>query len=136
MTKAKLALYIVLEFVFGLGFGITGGLLFSMFDTWDIFNSVLFTFIVIFVTIPVGVGMIGYFYLKQLGCQKDFGKSILLSILGLVGFVMLYLILDSFAFKSMSHYVSSILLPIILPSMGAVLGFNYKVITRKGFSNN
>lgn len=132
MTKAKLAVYIVLEFVFGLGFGVTGGLLFSMFDTWDIFYSVLFTFIIIFVTIPVGVGVVGYFYLSQLGRQKDFGKSFLLSILGLVGFVILYLTLSSFAFKIMAHYVSSILLPIILPAIGAVLGFNYKIITGKG----
>lgn len=117
MTKAKLAVYIVLEFVFGLGFGVTGGLLFSMFGTWDIFYSVLFTFIIIFVTIPVGVGVVGYFYLSQLGRQKDFGKSILLSILGLVGFVILYLILSSFAFKIMAHYVSSILLPIKPPQI-------------------
>lgn len=131
MTKIKNLGYIFLELIFGLGFGILGGLLFSLFDNWDLFASVLFTFIVIFLTIPVGVGLVGYFHLRQLGRQKDFGQAFLLSILGLIGFIVVYIIFDLFTGRLIPHYVSSVLLPILLPLIGAVMGFNYRILNKK-----
>lgn len=131
MTKIKNLGYIFLEFIFGLGFGILGGRLFSLFDNWDLFTSVLFTFMVIFVTIPVGVGLVGYFHLRHLGRQKDFGQAFLLSILGLIGFVVVYLIFNSLTFRLIPHYVNSVLLPILLPLAGTVVGFNYRRLNKK-----
>jgi hypothetical protein len=131
MAKIKNLAYIILELVFGLGFGILGALLFSLFDKWDLFYSVLFTFVAIFVTIPAGVGLVGYFHLRHLGRQKDFGQSFLLSMLGLLTFIVLYLIFNSFNFRLIPYYINSVLLPILLPLTGTVIGFNYRVLRAK-----
>jgi len=131
MINNRTSRYIFLEFISGLAFGILGGLIFSLFDNWDLFASVLFTFIVIFLTIPVGVGLVGYFHLRSLGRQKDFGQAFLLSILGLIGFVLVYIVFNSFTFRLIPHYVSSVLLPILLPLTGAVIGFNYRITKQK-----
>lgn len=126
MTKIKNRGYIILEFLFGLSFGTMGGLLFSSFDKWsDPFYSIFFSFITVYVTILTGVGLVGYFHLKNLKRQKDFGQALSLSTLGLIGFVVLYILLNSITFRLIPHYVSSVLLPILLPLIGAVLGFNF-----------
>ena len=77
----------------------------------------------------IGIGLVGFFYLKQINRTADFGESMLLSFLGLIGFLILYAIINSLTFKLIPHYLSSVLLPIILPMTGGVIGFNYK--TRK-----
>jgi len=132
MTKRKNLGYIFLELISGLVFGILGGLLFSQFDRWDLFLSVLFTFLVIFLSMPVGVGLVGYFHLRNLGRLKDFGQAFLSSILGLIGFVLLYLIFNAFTFRIIPHYISSGLLPVLLPLTGTVIGFNYRILKQIG----
>jgi len=127
MTTLKNFGFIILELLAGLGIGILGGVLFSLIDKWDLFYSVLFTFISIFLAIPAGVGLVGYFHLRYLNRQKDFGQAFLLSILGLIVFILVYLILDSVAFGFIPHYLSSVVLPIFLPLMGTVIGFNFQI---------
>lgn len=123
MTKSKTLFFILLELLVGLGFGILGGYLFSLFDPWgDLFYSIFFLFIFILVGILTGIGLVGYFYLKQIGRLDDFIISMTLALVGLVFFAFLATL-----------YHSSIL-AIILPMTGAIIGFNYK--TRRLFRQN
>ena len=123
MAKYKKTIFIALEFIIGMGFGLLGGYLFTLFDNWDLYYSVLFTFSVSFVSALTGIGLIGYFYLKQIGRSNQFWESILLSFFGLVIFLILCIVITSL--KLLPYNLSSILY-VILPMIGAVIGFNYK----------
>ena len=126
MTRSRKGIFIILEFVFGLAFGLLGGYIFSFFDKWDLYYSVMFTFLSVFASTLIGIGLVGFFYLKQINRTADFGESMLLSFFGLIGFLILYAIITSLTFRLIPHYLSSVLLPIILPMTGGVIGFNYK----------
>lgn len=123
MTKLKLTIFIILEFIFGIGFGFLGLYVFSYFNVWnDLFYSIIFGFIAGFGFTLIGIGLIGYFYLKQIDRKDDFGESMLLSFFGLVGFSFLYIVI-TIEFQSIM-YLDRVLL--ILPLTGAIIGFNNK----------
>jgi hypothetical protein len=132
MIKKRLIItgFILLEIIFGLGFALLGGYIFSKFDKADITSSVLNTFIILFISMIFGVGLIGYFHLKYFEKLSIFGKSILSSCIGLIAFIILYIVINSLTFDYLPHYLSSVILPIVLPMTGAVLGFNFLIIKK------
>jgi len=68
-----------------------------------------------------GIGLVGYFYLKEIGRLDDIIMSM---VLGLVGLIF-------FSFLAVLYNLDSPILYIILPMTGAIIGFNYK--TRRVF---
>jgi len=122
--------FVLLEIIFGLGFALIGGYIFSIFDKADITSSVLNTFMIVFISIILGISLIGYFHLKYIQKLSIFGKSILSSCIGLITFLILYVIINSLTFDYLPHYLSSVILPIVLPMTGAVLGFNFLTIKK------
>ena len=124
--------FIILEFIAGFIFGVLGGYAFSFFDRYNrLDTSIVLALTCAFVTLLIGVGIIGYIHLKKLGRLKYFGQSIAFSLLGLVVFVLLYILIKLVADQALPYYMGSFLLPILLPLTGAVLGFNLKNYRRQ-----
>jgi uncharacterized protein YacL len=125
MTKSKRIFFIILEFLSGLGFGILGTYIFSFFDKWDLLDSVLFTFMALFASMLTGIGLVGYVYLKRINKLSEFVISMVLSFVGLIIFLLLYIMLSSLI-PYLTFYKLNPLLAIVLPMTGAVIGFNFK----------
>jgi uncharacterized membrane-anchored protein len=135
--NAKLiqSIFVALEFVFGIGFAILGGHIFSFFDHGDIAVSVFNTFVVAFISMMVGVVMMGYFHYRTIDRLKEFGKAIGWCFLGLLIFLILYIVITALTFKLLPHYVSSVILPIVMPVAGAVIGMNYIIFREKNIDS-
>lgn len=131
--NAKLiqSIFVTLEFIFGLGFGILGGYIFSFFDKADITASVFNTFVIAFISMMAGVVLIGYFHYRAIDRLNEFGKAIGCCFLGLLVFLILYVVVNALTFKVLPHYISSVILPIVMPVAGAVVGLNYIIVRGK-----
>jgi hypothetical protein len=127
MTKDIKFELIIKEIFVGLACGLVGVLIFSLFDPWDLYYSVMFGSIAGYLSMWTGIGVVGYLTLKKLGRQNEFTESIGLSFLGLIAAVGLYAILVSLTFKIHPYFISSFIMPIVLPLTGAILGFNYRL---------
>ena len=128
----KNSIFITLEFIAGFVFGVLGGYAFSFFDRYNnLDTSIALAFACAFISLLIGVGVIGYLHLKKIGRAKYFGRSVVFSLLGLIVFVLLYILIELLAYQALPYYISSFLLPILLPLTGAVLGFNYKNYRRE-----
>lgn len=130
-ARLRQPIFVVLEFISGLGFGILGGYVFSFFDKADITASVFNTFAIAFISMIIGVVLVGYFHYKAINRLNEFGKATGLCFLGLFAFLILYIIVNALTFRILPHYISSVILPIIMPLIGSVIGLNY-IILRTG----
>ncbi len=63
----------------------------------------------------------------KIGKRKSFFKAMGLGVTGMVLFLILYILQNFLTFDYLPHYVSSIALPVILPIIGGVVGFNYNL---------
>lgn len=129
--KSRLLIFVSLEILSGLGFGILGSYLFSFDDNSDIAASIFNTFVIGFISMLVGVVFIGYFHYRVTDRLNEFGNAIGWCFLGLVMFLIFYIIVNTLTFKLLPHYVSSIILPLIMPVIGAVIGMNYIIVRKK-----
>ena len=128
MNVIKFQTFVIfIEFCCGIVFGILGGYLYSFFDTKDLLASVANTFLCAFVASLIGIELVGYFHLRALGRLKQFGTAIFYSFLGLVSFLILYIVIYELTFRLIPHYLSSVILPVLLPIAGGVMGFNLKI---------
>jgi len=124
--------FIILEFIAGFIFGVLGGYAFSFFDRYNrLGTSIAMALTCAFIALLTGVGIIGYIHLKKIGRTKYFGQSIIFSLIGLIVFVLLYVLIKLMGYEPLPYFIRTILLPILLPLTGAVLGFNYKNYTRQ-----
>ena|ERR1051326_4248590 len=124
--------FIILEFIAGFVFGVLGGYGFSFFERYNSLDtSIVLALTSAFIALLIAVGVIGYVHLKKIGRTKYFGQSIVFSLVGLVVFVLLYILIKLMADQQLPYFIDSVLLPILLPLTGAVLGFNYKNIGKR-----
>jgi NhaP-type Na+/H+ or K+/H+ antiporter len=124
--------FIILEFIAGFVFGVLGGYAFSFFDRYNSLDtSIVLALTSAFIALLTAVGVIGYLHLKKMGRTKYFGQSVVFSLVGLVVFVLLYILIKLMADRQLPYFIDSVLLPILLPLTGAVLGFNYKNIRKR-----
>lgn len=123
--------YVLLEAISGLVFAILGGYIFSFFDKGHITASVINTFLVIFISIIIGIGIVGYFHLRSIEMLAYYGKSMVFSFIGLIVFLLIYIIIVSLSFEFLPYYISSVVMPVILPLIGAVVGFNLLTLKRR-----
>jgi hypothetical protein len=130
-VKLRQRIFVTLELLFGLGFGILAGYVFSFFDKADMTASVFNTFMTVFIAMMIGVVLIGYFHFRAMNRLSEFGKAVGWCFLGLLAFLILYIILNALTFRILPHYISSVILPVIMPVAGAVMGLNYVLIKAK-----
>ena len=116
-------LFIISEFFSGIGLGISGLYIFSFFDNWDLFSSILFSIAIMSICALTGIGLVGYFYLKQIDRQHEFLISMVLSFFGLFVFLVLSVVLDSWINQDIPPFIYFILL-----AGGAVAGFHLKTM--------
>lgn len=120
------------EVLAGLGLGFLGIMLFiSFFGKLDLLASILFGLITFYLFSSTGIFVVGYYYLKYDGRQKEFLKYTFRSFLGFILGLGLYFFLTILTFEQFSHYLSSNVLPIVLPFTGMILGFNYNLVPDK-----
>ena len=108
-------IYIVLEFIFGIGLAILSFYLYTLYDTESsLMDDIFYSFLFLYAGALLGIWSIGYFYFKKIQRLKNLVSAIFLSILGLIAFLTISMVIDfsgSIAF-------------IVLPIAGAVFGFN------------
>jgi hypothetical protein len=80
-------------------------------------TSVFYGFLIGFICMLTGIGLVGYFHLKMIRMLHKFGKAVTFSFLGLIVFLILYLFVENL-FPDLG------ILALIIPLSGAVVGFN------------
>jgi len=123
--KKLIILYIFLETLVGFGLGIAFIYILPFSGKGHLEQSMINTFMTVFLGVIIGIAIPGYFHCKKISKLNRFFKAVGFSIVGLILFLILYILQNFLTFDYLPHYVSSMVLPVILPILGAVLGFNY-----------
>lgn len=129
----------------GLGFALVGGIVGMLVDylrslasgmMTDLYESIMTALIFSYIGLFVGISVDGYRFLKRMGRKDEFAKFFLQSIAGLtIGFLALYIIVMSESASKLPHALLNSLL-FILPLLGTILGFNFKLDRTVQRSNN
>jgi uncharacterized membrane protein YjfL (UPF0719 family) len=127
MNKKISILFFVIEVLSGIGFGVAFAYISPFSGNGHLEQSITSTFISIFLGAIIGIAIPGYFHLMKIGKRKSFFKAMGLGVTGMVLFLILYILQNFLTFDYLPHYVSSIALPVILPIIGGVVGFNYNL---------
>jgi len=90
------------------------------------------SFIISFISMIIGIIIIGYFQFKSNNRLKDFNKAIRWCLFGFLFFILFYFVIVSLFFIALPHYISSVILPVFLPLIGAVIGLNFIFSKAKG----
>ena len=117
-------LFVVFEFVFGLLFAIAAGLIFFSLDKHDLFPSILYGFIIMYCSSIIGITLIGYFHFRTFAKLKSYWKAVGFCVAGLVCFLILYVIFISLTHGWLPYRITSMVLPVLVPIIGGLLGFN------------
>jgi len=73
------AIFVILQYLLGLGFAISGFFLFAEYDRSSLNDSILMGFLVAFSCMLIGVGLAGYFHLKVKQITYRFGQAMILA---------------------------------------------------------
>jgi hypothetical protein len=111
-------IFVFLEYFIGLVFAVAGFFVFSEFDKSSLMTSIFYGFVVSFICMFVGIGLVGYFHLKKMRIQNKFISAMLMTLAGLFLFLLLYILIE----KVLPDYLG--ILAIIIPLTGGVMGFN------------
>ena len=110
--------FVILQFVLGLGFAIGGIFLFVEYERFPLNASILIAFAIGFFCMLTGVGLAGYFHLKIKQARNSFGRAMTVSFAATVLFLVLYLLIKNFLPSNFE------ILSLFIPLTGAVFGFN------------
>ena len=118
------AIFVVLQFIAGIAFGIIGMFLLPEKDSWSLNTSIFCTVLFGFISMLIGVGVIGYFHLRIKKVAKRFPIALILSFAGSVLFLFLAVFIKQY-FPTQLGFLAA-----ILPLTGAVFGFNLTATVR------
>ena len=120
----------------GLGFALVGGIIGMLVDYYrslangtmnSLYGSIMTVLIFSYIGLCTGISVGGYSFLNRRGRQDEFVKFFLQSIAGLtIGFLILYIIAMSESSSKLPRGLLDSLL-FILPLLGTILGFNFKL---------
>lgn len=110
--------FVILQYIIGFAFGITGMFLLPEKDSWSLGTSILYTLLFGFACMLVGVSLVGYFHLRVKRVTHRFLIAFILSLTGAVLFGLLSVLLENYLPQEFSF------LSLIFPLTGAVFGFN------------
>lgn len=129
----------------GLGFAIVGGMIGLLVDylrslasgmMTDLYGSILTALIFSYIGLFVGISFDGYRFLKRIGRQDEFVKFFIQSIGGLViGLLVCYMTAMSEIGSKLPHPLINSL-AIVLPLLGTILGFNFRLDQGEQGTNN
>jgi hypothetical protein len=128
--KQKQLIFVSLEVIIGTAFAIIAMYIFISFDKKDLFDSILYGFMIGFVAMILGIGLVGYFHCKYAGKLNEFGKAMAWCCLGILAAAVFDIVIGPFLFRNIHPFFS-----ILIPGAMAVTGFNYGMF-RKGKRND
>ena len=114
-------IFIALQYIIGFAFAVGGIFLWAEKDTSSLMTSIFYGFLVGFICMLAGVGLVGYFHLRVKHILYRFGTAMALSLAGLLVFLVLYIFIESLLPKEFGIF------SLFLPLTGAVFGFNLAV---------
>jgi hypothetical protein len=120
------AIFIVLQFIAGFAFGIVGMFLLPERDNWSLNTSIFYTVLFGFISMLIGVGVVGYFHLRIKKVSKRFLIALMLSFAGSLFFLFLGVFIEEYLPTQFGFVVA------ILSLTGAVFGFNLAATMRIG----
>jgi hypothetical protein len=120
------AIFVVLQFIAGIAFGIVGMLLLPEKDNWSLNTSIFYAVLFGFISMLIGVGVVGYFHLRKKGVARRFLIALMLSFAGSVLFLFPAIFIEEYL-PTQFGFVAA-----ILPLTGAVFGFNLTATMRIG----
>lgn len=124
-VKSTHLIFVALELVSGIGATVIGSFMLSLFSNiGSLFSSMLYSLLVIFISMLLGVILVGYFHFRKIDRLNVFGKAIAWCVFGLFLFLLMYFVL-------VPHHNNSLILPVVISLIGAVLGLNYTLINKR-----
>ena len=114
----------------GIGVGLLGVILvLLLFPTLELFYLILFAFVTGYLFMWAGIGFVGYSFLKSIGREHEFLASLGLSLLGLFIGMALYATVAKLILQAGTFVFTGLIFASVLPLIGAILGFNYKLVS-------
>ena len=129
MTNKKLKLiFVPIEFFLGLTFGLLFAYLQDIIGETGHINSYYFKlFLSIYIGVVIGIGIPGLIYTIKIKKPFNVLRGLLFSTIGLITFLLIYILISTIAFNYIPYALMAWFLPIFLPMTGAVVGFNFKI---------
>ena len=112
-------IFVFLEYLIGLGFAIAGVFIFTEYDRSSLMTGIFYGFVVCFISMFVGISLVGYFHLRTKQLLNKFGRALFYTFIGIFLSVLLYVMVESFFPDFLG------ILAIIIPLTGGVTGFNW-----------
>jgi hypothetical protein len=123
---------VIKQFFVGLGCGFLGLLVYAGLEPFifrqflDLFGSIMNALMVGYLSMILGLEIVGYFFLKKIGQQNEFLKSMLKSLVGFsLAMGLLYGLLIIFPLKLVPGFLMNLVL-IFVPLISAIWGFNFR----------
>jgi len=118
-------IFVFLEYLIGFGFAMAGIFIFSEYDRSSLMTSIFYGFVVSFISMFVGIGLVGYFHCRMMRILKKFVGALGLTLVGIFLCLLLYAMVEGF----LPDYLG--ILAIIFPLTGGVMGFNLALSKEK-----
>lgn len=121
----------------GLGFGLGGAAISSILVylyfavtqmRLDLYGEIMYALVGGYIGIQAGIGFDGFRFLKKNGRQSDFLRFLGRSILGLISGLALFFVAIIPMGQDIPHGLTNFL-AILLPLTGAIIGFNFRLMT-------
>ncbi len=128
MNKKLKYIFIPFEFILGISTGLLFAYLQDTFGVKGHINSYYFNlFLSVYIGVILGIGIPGLIYTIMIKKTINILRGLLFSTIGLIAFLLLYVLITTFGFDYLPYNLTAWILPVLLPMTGAVIGFNYKI---------
>ncbi len=126
---------VVNQIFIGLGGGLGGAILFTLvtslvYGRMDLFGSIMYAFIGCYFGMLIAIVIVGYYFLRANGREKELIGRILKSILGLaISSTFFYVLITLFEKWLPQSIINSLAnwVMILIPLLGLILGFNFRL---------
>ena len=111
-------LFVILQYICGFAFAASSIFLFIEISHLELNAGIFWGFLIGFTGMLTGVAMVGYFHLRVKHIRRKFGLALVLSGVGLLAFLFLYIVIEKYLPNQLG------LLILFFPLTGAVFGLN------------
>ena len=137
MNSRKNILFFILELISGIGIGMLGTYLVTpSIPKYDLNLSIIIGFLTICAFALIGIGITGFFHSRMNAKNKNFGNGMLKATLGIIIGLVLGAILSALTYSFLPYQISSVYIPLLIPILCGVIGFNIGLKTPIKFKLN
>lgn len=128
MTKKKNALFFILEVASGLTFGMLSVFIISpSITTNNLITSIFIGFLLYYSFAFLGIGLVGFLHYRAHKKSRKFPMALLNALIGMVIGVIIVIVLSPIVQHFLPYRLASFYIPIVLPILSGVLGFNLQI---------